>query len=859
MSPEVDDLESDELPPGWLVEEDDFSEPDQSNDELPDDELPKDWIVEEDPDVKFMQMSFLDKTKEMGRRLQSGIGEFKRGFQSAASFGLSDKLDDYLEAQLPKEERRKKDANPLARITGEFTGMAVPINTLTQTFSGPAMRLANKSPVLQQQLSSLYNMFASGTTYKGIETVAKGETPSVDDMLEHGAEWALIDGALQLAGTTGRFARGLYRVARGTDRSRVDTLNKVISQVKSSGVDMTSKEKVAQKALEIIEEEASRLPVKQTKIGGEEVAPSGFAKERITPEIVTPADLKNKKIDHLPSNTFKTDVVELSEPYTKKTIDLTKELEDLTKSSVAQKVETIGPEAQSKEVLGTILRDEVQIAREIAEEEYKVLYKQVDRIAESIKHNPENLVRSSGNKLLSLENISTRPPGYASTIHHIETALKDAGYVVTRGSNGEVINILQEGSVPLSDTIELVRRLGEISNFEAIEPSVKKSLGKIIKSGKEDIRQALTQYPDAKAAYELAEEAYGKTADRFGRDSLRKIRYEEAGEKVAKILDSPTGVGDLREVLTPIEMKKVERSILDKMMESTEKEAKEILREFGRHLSDDAKKVAEEIVATKNPYYTGRHRKLAQEGVINDIAKAFTTGQRPNKTLDLWKTPEGKEVVKYAFRDSPNWPTVKRYLEKQSFNDLVASVMKDGHIDLKSLDTLLRQPGVLENIRSIGGEEAVGFFKKLESRVNRINQNLKILDRLPTKEEISRAKNLNQEGTRGYQLLKKAAEHTFPNQAKIKKWSEIFKETMGFNLKGSLSVLTAMKLGIPQAGTVMVCYKIMNKMLTNPRVRKAFVEASKHHTDPIKFIMAMEAFEKTLEEDEEEQPLEGGF
>lgn len=877
MSPEAEDtmIISDpttgtpNLPEGWAaVEVEEDEDPQTEN-------LPEGWAAvevekDEDPQAIFKDMSLLDQTVWLGKELWRAPHDFTKSAMSAATFGLSDKLDDLMGIkEIDKQVWGEREGKSFAQKAGEFTGMMLPISKLSNVFKGPVMRMASKSPVLQKQLGSLANMFMAGVAYEGLETLFKGEMPSTEDMLEHGAEWAILDAGLQLIGGTFRFGKAMLKILGFTGKTKVDAVNKLMGQVKKSGVDMTKKERVAEKALEILEKEASRIPVEQTRkgipktteiaIAGEEAAVAEAAEERIAQEVITPADLKNKKIEHLPSNTFKTEVVELSEPYTKKTIDLTKEVEALAENSVAQKVKAIGPEAQSNEVLGTILRDEVQIAREIAEDEYKVLYKQVDRLATGIKHNPENLFESAGKKLLSLESISTQPPGYATTIHHIETALKDGGYTVTRNKAGKVIKISKKESVPLSNTIELIRRLGEISNFEATEPSVKKALGEIIKSGKEDIAQALTPHPDAKAAYELAEKAYGKTKDRFGRDSLRKIRYEEAGEKVVKILDSPTGVGDLREVLTPQEMKKVERFILDRMMKSTEKEAKSTLREFSRHLSDDAKKVAEEIVASKNPHYTGRHRQLAKEGVVNEVAEAFTTGQRPSNTLNLWKTPEGKEVVKSAFRGSPNWPVVKKYLEKQSFNDVVARVMKDGHIDLKSLNNLLRQPEFLENIRSIGGEEAATFFKKLDTRVNRINQNLKILDRLPTKEEIARAKSLNQEGTRGSQILKQVGQSTFPYQAKIKKWNEIFKETMGFSLKGSLSVLTAMKLGVPQAGAVMVGYKIMSKMLTNPRVRKAFIEATKQHTDPIKFIMALEAFEKTLEEDEEEQPLEGGF
>src|SRR5580693_7692672 len=139
----------------------------------------------------------VEDENELERAAELGTAEGMRGLISGATFGLSK----HVPGLKPGENR--------AANTGEFIGSFLPLSGLMKVFEGPVMKLAAKSPILQRQLGSLGIMFGVGAASKGLETVAKGEIPSADELLEHGIEWAALDAILQTAGVGGRFAKGL--------------------------------------------------------------------------------------------------------------------------------------------------------------------------------------------------------------------------------------------------------------------------------------------------------------------------------------------------------------------------------------------------------------------------------------------------------------------------------------------------------------------------------------------------------------------------------------------------------------------------------------------------------------------------
>lgn len=837
----------------------------------------------------------IEDENELERAAELGTAEGMRGLISGATFGLSKHVPGL-----------KPGENPAA-TTGEVLGSFLPLSGLMKVFEGPVMKLAAKSPILQRQLGSLATMFGVGAASKGLETIAKGEIPSGEELLEHGVEWAALDALLQTAGVGGRFVKGLLSRSKQTGIPRKDILNRTIKELEESGVDMTNAEAVSAKALEILEapvtqaEQAAGIQIaKQEPTKAAEVA-----QEALKPEKVTPKDLKTRKITDEPVNRLTKESVVLAEPYQPEKMDFSKEAEELERNFVQVEIESAGPRAATEEELGTNIKEDIETQLKERKDEYRPFYKQAQEASETIQHSPKGTAKEAGNKLKEMSRLKTKPAGYESVLTSLENVLSDAGFVIQREGGkkkGAIEQIIQEKQVPVSDTIELARRLNEMIDYEAIEPTVKDALKSVVRAAKRDIREGLAANPDALAAFELAEEAHARTASRFSKDSIRKVRGQGASEKIGKMIESPSMLGDLREVLSPEQMMQVEREILEKLNNQTFEKAQKQLREVEKHLSKENQKLAREIVEAKNPHNPAAKKKLTQDAIITDMSNAFTNGTRPSKTLELWKTTKGQKLVKESFHNSPNWPEVKNYLEKQSFNDMVASVTKDGKIDLKKLNTFMRDPAVVNTIRAQGGEEAVTFFKSMDSQVKQLEQNIKLLDKFPnpveirkgkefaehrikevskgergkeilekgkekranepvkliakeklgTKKELGEAARIAKESTgeRGSQILKRMVQKDFPIQAKTRKWREWFTDTMGLNEKGLLSVFGLMKLGLPNTVISLISYRLFNKLLTSPRLRRAFTEAAKHRSNPLSFILAIENLGKQMNEEE---------
>lgn len=856
------------LPEGWTIDEEAASE------------LPPGWkIEEEEPEYRDIVSEQLreqgyepDFSEELERATEYGMAETYRGILSGATFGLTENVPGL------------KTKNNFASTTGKVIGSFAPLSKLTQVFTGPAMKLAAKSPVFQKQLGSLATMFGVGAASKGIESVAEGEIPSAEDLLEHGAEWAALDALLQGAGFAGRFAKSLLSRSKATGIPRKDIINGINSELKSSGVDMTNPEAVSAKALEILEKETPKGEEVIRRIGvpkKSETPVEKVAQASLKSEPITPKQLKDRKIDDQEINRLSKESVILSEPYQPENVSFAKEAEALENTAIESKIESVGARAATEEDLGNAIREDINANLEAAKKSYAPLYLEAEEAAENIYHNPSNTAREAGNRLNNLERIKTRPENYSSTIRQLETILEDAGYQIQRDQSGTIELIVQNRDVHVSESIELGRRVNNLINYELIDPSVKNILKPVAAAVKQDIRIGLRADPAALEAFELAEAEHARVSELFNKQSIRRIRNSEAGEKITGMTNAPSTLGDLRTVVSPNQMQQIEREMLEKLNNQSFEKAQKQLREIERHLSADNRKLAREIVEAKNPHNPLARRKLAQDAILNDMSNAFTNGTRPEKVLNLWKTPKGQGLVRETFNNSPNWSNVKSYLEKQSFNDMVSSVLSPkGTIDTKKLKNLMKDPGTVNNLRMLGGEEAVSFFRDLDAQVNQLEKNIKLLDRFPKQSDaklgkslLKRTKQKNLEkpkatkiaeekltqqatiakessGEKGRGILKRMAEKDFPIQAKAVKWKEWFAETLGITPKAALSVFSLMKLGLPDTVLTLFGFKILNKLATNPRARDAFKEAAHHYTNPVPFMVAFEHLGDILDEEE---------
>lgn len=868
-----------QLPPGWKVVKETTEKPPEFRD-----------VVSEELRGKGYEPDF---SEELERASQLGIGEGVRGLISGVSFGLSENVPGL------------KTGENVAANTGRVVGSLAPISKLFNAFGAGAAKLASKSPIFQKQLTALGHLvgvpFAGGAAVEALEHLTQGELPKAEDLLDKGAEWAALDVGLNALGASGRFVKGLLRRGKQTGKGQYAALNEVMNTLKQEGVELSTPETVGAKALEVLERQVAEgeaagqarklelVPEKPSQLQGK----VHEAAANVKPEPITPKALKGRQISDEPINRLTSESLVLAEPYQPEGLNFTREAEALEKDALGSRIENAGSRAGSQEELGISIREDIESNLERLKEEYRPLYEQAEKAAHEITHIPRSTGREAAEKLTQISKVKTRPEGYSTVIRSLETALEDAGFVIKRNEAGIIENIVPGKPVSVQKTMELARRLNEIVDYEAVEPTVKNVLKKVARAAKQDIRVALKENPDALAAFELAEQAHATAAKKFGRDSVRRMRGTQAGERVAKMAESPNALGDLREVLSPKQMQQVEREILEKLNAQSHEAAQKSLREVERHLSAENRKLARDIVDAKNPHNPHVRKRIMQNAVLDDMSNALTNGTRPERTLKLWKTPKGQALVKETFHNSPNWPAVKNYLEKQSFNDMVSSVLsKEGTLDVKKLKDFMKDPGTVNNIRAMGGEGAVTFFRGLESNVRQLEHNAKLLTKLPTKSEITNGKHLLEkaaerakqkpkayevgQGTlkptekidkealaakrvRGEKILERMSRKDYPEIAKINDWKEFIRETLGLDAQGALTVFGVAKLlgaysfGIPRAVAFLVGEKMLYRMLTSRRVRDAFAEATKKHSNPFAFIVAMDEFSDSLKEQSQEQ------
>lgn len=860
-----------------------------------------------------------DVGDEMERNAERGTAEATRGLISGATFGISENVPGL------------KTGNNIAAEGGKFVGSILPIEGLMMIFNNPLVKLAQKSPVYQKSLSALASIIGSvptGAAYKAGTDIAKGEMPSVDDVLEHGAEWGFIDAALQGTFGLGRFVASMTKSAQKSGKPVWKEINDFITKSKAEGVDFSKADRVNAKVMSLFEEPAQ--VAKSSKLNLDK----STAKTKVD-QPLTAAEAQAKKMKEKTSTLFKQeeskaaksretikqvkdetfrglekDAPELAEPIAPKELDILEVAEESSNVALDEQINAIAQRATTKAELGANIKGDLDSGLQAARDSYKPAYDLIEEHAQFINHVPQNTRRVGDQILQSLEVIKTKPTGYATVMKSVETALEDAGYQIQRDSEGKIREIISAKDVNLRQTLELGRRLNEIINYDVVEKSIQDRLKPLARAVKQDIRVALSGDKGALEMFENAEREFGEAAQKYGTESLRKIRSEKLPEKVLAVIKSPTALAEVKNAVTEGQFNQIQRELLENMKEMSEQKAQAFYREVRPTFTDEARAAAEEIIESKMAREApGRRERLhnkLQETILDDLSKGLTTGQRPATALNLWKTKEGQKLIKEALKDVKNKEEVLKYLADQSFHDFTSTFIgKDGQVNFKKFNELLKDPMIVENIRTLGGDEAVTFFKNLENISNRIKNNINHLESLPFKKKGEQLKktadSFKPKSEYGDYLLRKTAEKNKQAQKTIEesekafyrpsKTQEIgtakvgkktakdrlpqesvlqrgdkriqkmnrkdhpflykvqdFADTFGLKTKALLSVLGFTQLGIPQTAALAVVLPAIKKVATSRSVRKALTEAASSRTNPALLFSALENLNESLGE-----------
>ena len=147
-------------------------------------------------------------------------------------------------------------------------------------------------------------------------------------------------------------------------------------------------------------------------------------------------------------------------------------------------------------------------------------------------------------------------------------------------------------------------------------------------------------------------------------------------------------------------------------------------------------------------------------------------------------------------------------------------------------------------------KEAVEFFEDLSQRANNLKKNTQelVTEKLgqPSGEKSKfKTPEMKSKGERGQSMLQKKADKDFPMASRIRK----FLDFLGVSGKVTLNLFTLMKFGVLKGMMAPVATKVLQKMATSPRVRKAFIKASQRNLDTTAFIAAIEELDQALDEE----------
>jgi len=739
-----------------------------------------------------------------------GAAQTVKGIASGSTFGLSENIPGLSTTGEPAEEIGKF-ASSLAPIHG--------LSKLVRYANTPIYKLAEKSPVFAKQLTALADIMVMGQTgsaVKATEDVFKGKIPEVDDIIEHGAEWALLDAVLKGLGPLGE--KFISKITKNNSKPSYKAINEFISENKE---DFTTPERVAAKVQSLLEEQVPQISNKKfdaskiQRFNTDELLPRPTAQ----PLEKAATDLSNRKLIRedfeIAGNKSDLNAQEyLPENINSESVETPKNIEKINIENIENKIlessensalSELSERAVNDEELGVRVVDEIESGIKKVEEAVKPKYEAVKKAASQIQYSPVNAIRLANEVLEDINSLKTKPEGYQKVITNLNDSLKDMGYSIKElqgkafivNAFGERIPIGKQTielfeKIPLSKSLELTKRLNKIIDFDLVGSSIKNRLKPLQRTLKKEIESVLQkENPEAFKLLKEADAEFAQSSEKFGRESIIGMRNAQAKEKITQLLKSSTALGDLKKVLSPEAYAQVEREILEKIRDMNFTNAKNTLRNIEHRLSPKAKQIAKDIVERKIPSSKEKplptpkpsQRQKLKDAFINDLSKDILQGTRPKNALDLWKTKKGQMFIQDALKGNENKEQVINYLKKQSFFDFAKSILnEEGKIDFKKFNMMLKDPGTRSNIKLVGGEEALNFFDNLEMFSKKLQKNFAIRQNLPVK-ELPKPKT-----ERGESLLKRAAE-------KAKSKAEIANQPSAQTLIGKQKLYSKGQLG----------------------------------------------------------------
>ena len=190
------------------------------------------------------------------------------------------------------------------------------------------------------------------------------------------------------------------------------------------------------------------------------------------------------------------------------------------------------------------------------------------------------------------------------------------------------------------------------------------------------------------------------------------------------------------------------------------------------------------------------------------------------------------------------------YLNKQVFEDITASVVKDGKIKYSDLNEFLKNKAALNVLENQLGEEGVQFLKNLETYSNRIEKNIKLIegriDKASAKEREILNKAISGLGKQKLEDFKRLNESQ-QKRSLLYKLDDFF-QSFGLKGKAGVTLMGIATLGAAKAIPSAVAYELFMKIARSKTIQNSIKKAASQNVKGTKeFLTALESLKDELD------------
>jgi hypothetical protein len=426
---------------------------------------------------------------------------------------------------------------------------------------------------------------------------------------------------------------------------------------------------------------------------------------------------------------------------------------DIVKNTQGKILDTVAPEVPTHKEGWEKVRDVVEEDFGKAKEEYTGLYDTVEEASKNIKTVPTNTFEAAKN--LSKEMKATL--FYANEEAGVKNAADTmvAKLVQPQGEIAEslvadlkkegiyadyenVLSILQQDAmedlpreVALNKLMATKRSVHRILEKSDIIPAPVDLLKKLSKALKKDIYKGLEKAPKVGKDYLAAETKYAQTQELFNNDAIVKFRKSPNPETMSGFFSSPSNKERLNNVLTgkPQVSSVADRMVIEHTTSKGLEHAKDMSKELKPYLGTEGKQAIDKVLEYGDKLTTPGQQAAIRGKVLEELQESFTAGTRPDFTLKLMQNDKGYKLVADSLSRSPKGRRMWSALKRQSLDDLMSSVVKDGKIDFLKAKDILKNPHTRRIIQGTTGQEGLKFFESLETYGKNFANNLELLEK----------------------------------------------------------------------------------------------------------------------------------